>query len=89
MTEKQGLLPLVSEDVCYAVQAELHHSKENEFVIELLRRLEKDNPLVANFIAQFSLTTEDPVGATYAGLLVYRLLESQADANNLNKSAKF
>ena len=88
MSDKKGVLPTVSEEVCFAVQAEIQQSKENDYVVDMLSRLQEDNPFIANFISTFSLKTSDPTSSTYAGLLVYRLLESQAQADKMEADTK-
>lgn len=78
-------LPTVSEEVCAAIQKELSEATGNGYVADLLRRLQAENPLLAQFIANFAITQQNPTGVSTAGLLVYRLLESQAEANRMRR----
>jgi phosphohistidine phosphatase SixA len=75
----------VTKETGYAVCRELEQEEENGYVIRLLERLEEENPCVAEFVSRLAIQHEDPVGISTAALLVYRLLESQAEADNLNR----
>lgn len=87
MSDKKGLLPIVSEDTGHAVQAELLHSRQSEYVSELLERLQEDNPRIAEFVSRLANKCRDPTAVTYGSLLVYRLLESQAEADELKRGS--
>lgn len=88
MSEKKGLLPVVKEEIGHAVQAEMLHSNGKTYEIKMLQRLARDdNPCIANFISAFAMGMETPEArdaAMYSGLLVYRMLESQAEADRMN-----
>ena len=79
-------LPIVTKDVAAAVRAELLASTGNEYAVRILERLDKLNPELAAFIAIFAQTQENPVGVATGAVLTYRLLESQLEADSLNKS---
>jgi hypothetical protein len=81
-------LPRVSPEVGQAIRAELEQTAGNEYVAKLLERLERENPCVAEFVSQMALQHEDPVTVSTAALLVYRLLESQSDADALKRDIK-
>ena len=76
-------LPVIHEDVAKPLQKELLETEANEYMIASLRELQKKNPLAANFISQFAMTTKEPVEVAYAALVLYKLLEGQAEANSL------
>lgn len=78
-------LPTVTKETGYAVCRELEREDNNDYVIGLLERLEADNPCVAEFVSRLAIQHEDPVGITTAAMLVYRLLESQAEADALRR----
>ena len=78
-------LPLVTKETGYAVCRELEREDNNDYVIQLLERLEEDNPCVAEFVSRLAIQHEDPVGISTAAVLVYRLLESQAEADRLRE----
>ena len=76
-------LPIVTRDVGFAVKAEMEQTPANEYVARILERLETENPCVAEFISHFSLQHEDPVAVSTSALLVYRLLESQMESDEM------
>jgi hypothetical protein len=78
-------LPAVTREVAAAVRGELLASQGNDYAVGILQRLEKDNPELAQFIALFSQTQANPAGVATGAVLVYRLLESQLDADRLNR----
>ena len=82
MAEK---LPKVTKETGFAVCRELEQESDNNYVIRLLERLEDENPCVAEFVSRLAIQHDDPVGISTAALLVYRLLESQAEADSLNR----
>ncbi|MEZ6188353.1 MAG: hypothetical protein R3F62_25550 [Planctomycetota bacterium] len=79
------LLPRVSKETGYAVCRELDRADNNDYIIDMLARLEGENPCVAEFVSRLAIQNEDPVGLATAALLVYRLLESQAEADLLKQ----
>jgi hypothetical protein len=81
-------LPRVTKETGYAVCRELEQAEDNDYIIQLLERLEEDNPCIAEFVSRLAIQHEDPVGIATSALLVYRLLESQLDANELRKKIK-
>lgn len=78
-------LPRVTKHTGYAVCRELEQEEDNSYVIRLLERLEEENPCIAEFVSRLAIQHDDPVGISTAALLVYRLLESQAEADSLNR----
>jgi hypothetical protein len=78
-------LPRVTKETGYAVCRELEQEDNNDYIISLLARLESKNPCVAEFVSRLAIQHDDPVGITTAALLVYRLLESQAEADDLRR----
>ncbi|MBI3725704.1 hypothetical protein HY251_17395 [bacterium] len=81
-------LPVVTKETGFAVCRELEREEDNDFIIHLLERLEEANPCVAEFVSRLAVQHEDPVGISTAALLVYRLLESQAEADALAEQMK-
>ncbi len=83
------ILPKVSEGVEEAIKAEYLQNQEN-YLSELIERIKKENPTIIKFIADcLSGIPEDNEMArksvVYSGLFVYKLLESQAQANKLEE----
>ena len=78
-------LPKVTKETGYAVCRELEQEDDNNYIIQLLERLEEENPCVAEFVSRLAIQHDDPVGITTSAMLVYRLLESQAEADALRR----
>ena len=78
-------LPVVTKETGFAVCRELEREEDNDFIIQLLEKLEEENPCVAEFVSRLAIQHEDPVGISTAALLVYRLLESQVEADELKE----
>jgi hypothetical protein len=79
-------LPTVTREVAAAIRAELLASEGNDYAVRILERLDRVNPELAAFIAIFAQTQENPVGVATGAVLTYRLLESQLDADAMNRS---
>ena len=78
-------LPTVTKETGYAVCRELEREDNNDYVIRLLERVEEENPCVAEFVSRLAIQHDDPVAISTAAMLVYRLLESQAEADALRQ----
>jgi hypothetical protein len=81
-------LPVVTKETGLSVCRELEREEDNDFIVRLLERLEAENPCVAEFVSRLAIQHEDPVAISTAALLVYRLLESQAESNALGEQIK-
>jgi Mg/Co/Ni transporter MgtE len=81
--DRKKLLPYVNEEIGFALQKEFLETQGNEYVTQVLTRLREDNPCIANFISNMSVSSGDPTSCATTGILVYRLLESQAEADKL------
>lgn len=78
-------LPRVTKETGFAVSGELGQDDDNAYLIQLLERLEKENPCIAEFVSRLAVSHADPIGISTAALLVYRLLESQAESDSLGR----
>jgi hypothetical protein len=79
-------LPVVTAAVAASVRAELLAAPGNEYAAGILERLARDNPELANFIAVFAQTQQNPTGVATAAVLTCRLLESQLEADSMDRS---
>jgi len=79
------LLPQVTAETAAAVRAEL--LKSGGYVVKIAERLERENPYLINFIGHFiqRFDQKEAEAAVYLSLLVYRLLESQAEADRMRE----
>ena len=78
-------LPIVKPEIGYSLEKELFDVDDVDYIKTQLKRLDEENPSVATFIRQFAKTTDDKINVAFCGLMVYRLLESQAEANWMNE----
>lgn len=81
-------LPVVKPEVAASLHRQIFDKFDEPFIKEQLAILDKDNPVIARWIRQFGKTTEDAIGAMYCGVIVYKLLESQAEANRMAQEIK-
>jgi len=77
-------LPVVKPEIGGPLERELFDKFDVDYIKETLARLDTENPTIARFIRKFSKTTDDRKGAAFCGVVVYRMLESQAEANRMN-----
>jgi hypothetical protein len=56
-----------------------------EYIEQHLKRIQEENPAVANFINLMAQQSKDPKMVITACVLVYRLLETQAEIDELKK----
>lgn len=76
-------LPYVNPNVGYSLARQLMTVDDEPYMEEELGRLDRENPAVSMWIRKYGERTEDPMGSMFCALLVYKLLESQAEANKM------
>ena len=81
-------LPIVHPDVSFSVARGLRGRKDDEYLEEQLDILYETNPAISLFIRKQAEKTDDPNGAMFCGLMVYKLLESQAECDYMNEQFK-
>jgi len=76
-------LPIVSSETALSVREEMMSSEA--YIVELIARIERDNPNVFDFIAHFVATSNvnSPGFPVACSAFVYRLLESQAESDEI------
>jgi hypothetical protein len=78
-------LPVVKPAVAGPLEQDMNGvESEIEYIKQHLKRLDVENPVISFFIRNFAKSTNDKRGAATCALMVYRLLESQAEANRMN-----
>jgi hypothetical protein len=77
-------LPVVKPETCFSIERECLGVRDVEFIKKTLKKIMKNNPVVAMWIKNYSKTTKDRFGAIVCAVVVYRLLESQDEADFLN-----
>ena len=79
----KSYLPVVKPEITASIEREVCDVTDSHFIKKNLKKIRENNPTVAEFISRFSKETEDPVASAFCGILVYRLLESQAECNQM------
>lgn len=78
-------LPVVNSQVCFSLEQSLSKKTDKQYLKEQIEKIEKNNPVIAEFIKRYSKTTLEPINVMFGIVMVYNLLESQAEANLLNE----
>lgn len=80
-------LPKVKEDICSVIEKEFD---DKDSYGKNAKRLLDENPIVASFLGNFIAQVPSCCGHTsmISALIVYRLLESQAEADWMDESFK-
>jgi hypothetical protein len=78
-------LPFVKPETCFSIERECLGVRDVEFIKKMLKKIMESNPVVAMWIKNYSKTTKDRFGAIVCAVVVYRLLESQDEADFLNE----
>lgn len=81
----EDLLPLVHPDICFSLQKEVQNVPDIEFIKKSLKAIKKTNPVVAMWIKQFSKESNDRTMTALCAIVVYRMLESQQQADLLSE----
>jgi hypothetical protein len=90
MTKKKGLLPIVKQEVRDVILAEIKQETLEDYVSRQLNNIKEDNPTIASFIDNFDkISQKKLIHARYIGVIIYRLLESQAEAEKLEREIHY
>lgn len=83
-------LPFVKPENAFPLAKELKESeyKEIEYIKKQLKEIKEENPIVSMWIKRHAQTSKDKITAAYCGIMVYRLLKSQAEADEMNELFK-
>lgn len=81
----ENYLPLLNAEIAGSMIRNISNNSDIPYLKKQLKELKEINPLVAEWIYKFSVTTKDKIGAAYCGLMVYKLLNSQAEADKMNE----
>jgi hypothetical protein len=80
-----NLLPRVNGEIGKAIARDIIDKFDQQLIDQELKRMDKTNPAVAGFIRQFAKRSDSEVSVAYCGVMVYRLLENQAEADRMKK----
>lgn len=87
--EWSSYLPVVNPDVGHSLAREVIARDDEDYLDEHLARLDEENPTISVWIRKFAEQTSDPVGSMFCAVMVYRLLESQAESNKMTEEINF
>lgn len=79
------LLPIVDVDVGFSLAKSVGERGDSEFINSELLRINKENPAVADFIKKWAKLGTCPIHTKFCGIIVYKLLRSQAEANRMHE----
>lgn len=83
------LLPIVEADIGFSLAKFVGERGDNDFINLELRRMEKENPTVSSFIKKWAKLGGCPMHTKFCGILVYKLLRSQAEADRMAEDLGF
>jgi len=87
-------LPVVKHEICAAMVGDWTRENFHQYFDQIIERLRTENPVVIKFLEEFAgglrankLFREPAMESIiiYSGAVVYRLLESQMEADELEK----
>lgn len=78
-----SFLPVVKPETCFSVEHEVEDD-EKKFITRALHHLMNKNPILAMWIKQYAKGSKDPKSTMICALVLYKLLESQEEADFMN-----
>lgn len=78
-------LPRVSPNIGFSLEQEIRNRDDEIYLEEQLSRLDEENPAISTWIRKYAELTDDSNGVKLCGVIVYRLLESQSEADQMLK----
>lgn len=81
-------LPIVNPLIGAAISKNMQKESDVAYLKKSLKQLDEKNPCISWWIKNFSKSTKDKIGAAYCGLMVYKLLENQLEADQLAEEIK-
>lgn len=77
------VIPVVNPEVAGPLHKELDKLGEKEFLKKELAELAVENPVLGFMVRKFAKASNDPKTTALCGLMVFKLLKSQAEANRM------
>ena len=81
---KDNYLPIDKPEITCSMEQDLLRHSDDSYVKEKLLHLKRKNPVVHAFLTAFSQASNDPIMTMFCGLIIYKMLESQAEADFMN-----
>ena len=78
-------LPVVKSEVGFSIAQSLSGT-DNENLAKKIKKIKKENPVVAEFIKKWSNKAkgDSKIHTAFCGILVYELLRSQAESDEMD-----
>ena len=83
----EPLIPKIKEEICFSIEKEI---ASDDYLSKMAKHLAEHNPTVGGFLYLF-VTRLPPCcskAAMLAALTTYRLIESQMEADRMNRELK-
>jgi hypothetical protein len=84
----KDLLPVVNPAIGSALEHELLNKIDSKYIKDQLSLIKDENPVISFWIENFSKKTRDRKGAIFCGLMVFRLLRTQAECDRMKEEIK-
>jgi len=78
-------LPVVSRDIASSIAAGLRNYDDEFYINEKIEEIKDSNPIIAEWLTDFCPNTEDRIACMFAGIVLYKMLYSQAEAEYMNE----
>ena len=80
----ENVLPVVQPETCFSVEHEIENFDDKVFIRRMLKRVMSKNPILGLWVKQYAKSSKDPKSTMICALVLYRLLESQEEADYMN-----
>ena len=82
----ERILPLVSEECLNSIRAS--YLRDPKYCADLYERVQHENPHIINFIEKMAQESSDSRFVAETSLLLYKILESQTQADELKRTMR-
>lgn len=82
----ESIMPIVQPEVCFSLEDECRNVSDAETVKRLYKKVKKENPIVAMWIKNWAKQSKDRISSMACALITYRLIQSQIEADMMNRS---
>jgi hypothetical protein len=83
-------LPEVQRQTAASMSANMASALDDKQFLKMeLKKIKNVNPVIAEFMRNYSKATKNQMQTMYCGLMVYKLLYSQAEADKMNEQDGF
>jgi len=77
-------LPVVKKEVTYSIIGNLQNAEDIKYIEKRLKEIDEVNPIISQWIRSYSKSAKNKLYTAYCGLVVYELLYSQAEADDMH-----